>query len=434
MLNLKEFEVIKREANEHYYRFTIEAKERPIHCTHCYWDELLEENDKFIVHSSKQREVSDMPIHGKPVKLVLIHKRFKCPCCGKTFYQPFLDIEKNCKVTLRLKEYIRKESLKKPFSQIAYEVDLSPTIVKKYFNEEVHLLDLRRTLKAPRVLGIDEAHLNKKMRGVFTDTENNKLIEITADNLKRTVKETIKAMEGYKNIEVVTIDMYSGYRYACQELIPNAIVVVDKFHVVQYAIRALETVRKDIKKSLPKLEQKKLTYDRWILLKNREDLSEHERIKRDEWFFDFPQLAKAYWLKEGIRDIYKCETKDEAILKFEKWKESIPSDFKPFLDVSKTYTNHKKEIFNYFDMPYTNAYTESVNNIIKMIEKQGKGYSYEVLRAKVLYGTTATKRPKFKKDMEFTMYFNELYDTDEIQQIEVDGFEIDINELENNLG
>lgn len=38
MLNLNEFEVIKRETNEHYYRFTIEAKERPIHCTHCYWD------------------------------------------------------------------------------------------------------------------------------------------------------------------------------------------------------------------------------------------------------------------------------------------------------------------------------------------------------------------------------------------------------------
>lgn len=133
-------------------------------------------------------------------------------------------------------------------------------------------------------------------------------------------------------------------------------------------------------------------------------------------------------------EVIKRETKDEAILKFEKCKESIPSDFKPFLDVSKTYTNHKKEIFNYFDMPYTNAYTESVNNIIKMIEKQGKGYSYEVLRAKVLYGTTATKLPKFKKDMEFTMYFNELYDIDEMQQIEVDGFEIDINELENNLG
>ena len=66
MLNLKEFEVIKREANEHYYRFTIEAKERPMHCTHCYWDELLEDKDRFIVHSSKQREVSDMPIHGKP--------------------------------------------------------------------------------------------------------------------------------------------------------------------------------------------------------------------------------------------------------------------------------------------------------------------------------------------------------------------------------
>ena len=83
------------------------------------------------------------------------------------------------------------------------------------------------------------------MRGVFTDTENNKLLEITEDNLKRTVKKTIQSMENYEDIEVVTIDMWSGYRYACKELIPNATIVVDKFHVVQYANIALDKVRKD---------------------------------------------------------------------------------------------------------------------------------------------------------------------------------------------
>ena len=76
MLNLNEFEVVKRETNEHYYRFTIEVKERPMYCTHCYWDELLEDKDKFIVHSSKQREVSDIPTHGKPVE-------YKCLLYGE---------------------------------------------------------------------------------------------------------------------------------------------------------------------------------------------------------------------------------------------------------------------------------------------------------------------------------------------------------------
>ena len=84
--------------------------------------------------------------------------------------------------------------------------------------------------------------------------------------------------------------------------------------------------------------------------------------------------------------------------------------------------------------PYTNAYTESINNVIKSIEKAGKGYSYEVLRAKVLYGTTATKRPKFTKDMPMTV----LYKTVEPikykpRLIELEGFEVDLNEFEINL-
>lgn len=438
MLNLDEFKVIKKEVNEFYYRYTIEAVNRPYMCTQCCWEELdlpIEDEfngKRFTIHSNKFREVTDVPIHGKPVKLLLKHVRYKCPCCNKTFYQPFLSIGRNDKVTERLREYIKQESLKKPFAKVAYEVDLSPTSVKNYFEEEISKLDEDRIIKAPRVLGIDEAHLNKKMRGVFTDTENNKLLDITKDNLKRTVKETIMSMEGYENIEVVTIDMYEGYKNACKELIPNAVVVIDKFHVIQYVIRALEEVRKEVKRSLSKDRQRILTYDRWTLLKNKEDLQPKEIAKRDMWFDEFPELGVAYWLKENLRDVYNCKTKYDA---FQKYYYDFPSQipdtvtFKPFKDVLKTFENNKKEIFNYFDKRETNAYTESINNIIKSVEKEGKGYSYEVLRAKVLYGTTATKRPKFKHDMKFyTFKFVDGFDG-KTPVIELEGFEVDLDEF-----
>ena len=121
-------------------------------------------------------------------------------------------------------------------------------------------------------------------------------------------------------------------------------------------------------------------------------------------FEKFPKLGIAYCLKETMRDIY-IESKDryEAYQRFYEWECRIPDDFKAFKDLQNTYNNNKQEIFNYFLQPYTNAYTESINNVIKSIEKAGKGYSYEVLRAKVLYGTNATKRPKFTKDMKMTM-------------------------------
>ena len=437
MLNLSEFEVIKREENEYYYKFTIIAKERPFVCTQCLWDEtpILGDNKRFTIHSSKERQLFDIPIHGKPVVLILKHNRYKCPCCNKTFYQPFHAIERNDKVTLRLKHYIQQQSLRKPFLEVGYDCGLSHTSVRKYFKEEIARLDAERNIKAPRVLGIDEAHLNKKMRGVFTDTENNKLLEITEDNLKRTVKHTIQNMEGYEDIEVVTIDMWSGYRYACRELIPKATVVVDKFHVVQYANNALDKVRKELKHSLCKDRTRILRNDRWVLLKNKEDLSEKDIMLRDTWFDEFPELGVAYWLKETLRDIY-IESKDryEAFQRFYEWECRIPDDFKAFKDLQNTYNNNKQEIFNYFLQPYTNAYTESINNVIKSIEKAGKGYSYEVLRAKVLYGTTATKRPKFTKDMPMTVLYKTVESIEyKPRLIELEGFEVDLNEFEINL-
>jgi len=399
ILNLPEFKEIKKEQNQHYYRITVECAERPDFCLQCMSGiEVMSMRGKgeFTIHSTKERIVSDIPMHGKLVKIVINHKRYKCPSCGKTFYEPFISIERNDKVTIRLKEYIQKLSLQKPFTQVAEETGVSHASVKRYFNEFISKQDKERYIKAPRVLGIDEAHLNKTMRGVLTDIENKRLIDILPNNLKKTVKPFIQSMDGYENIEVVTTDMWAGYRNAIYELIPNAVVVVDKFHVVQYAVRALDSIRVQVKKKLPKQQQRLITYDRWVLLKNKEDLSEEQIHKRDVWFEMFPELETAYWLKEMIRDIYKCPTIKEANQLFYTWECAIPDDFKEFKDIQKTFKRFRKEIFNYFNHPYTNAYTESVNNIIKSVEKAGKGYTFDVLRAKVLYGTNATKRPQYK--------------------------------------
>lgn len=113
------------------------------------------------------------------------------------------------------------------------------------------------------------------------------------------------------------------------------------------------------------------------------------------WFAKFPLLESAYRLKESFRDIYNAKTKERAISAYNEWKSSIGEDMSVFLDVCDTIDRWHTEIFNYFDYSYTNAYTESCNNLIKCIEKAGRGYSFEVLRAKVLYGTSATKKPQY---------------------------------------
>ncbi len=47
--------------------------------------------------------------------------------------------------------------------------------------------------------------------------------------------------------------------------------------------------------------------------------------------------------------------------------------------------NWSQEIFAYFDHLVTNAYTEALNGLIQVTNRLERGYSFEMIRAKMLY-------------------------------------------------
>ena len=71
-----------------------------------------------------------------------------------------------------------------------------------------------------------------------------------------------------------------------------------------------------------------------------------------------------------------------------------------FGDLIRAFTNWQPWILNYFEHPVTNAYTESLNSLIWVMNRLGRGYSFEALRAKILFTKGAHKRelsrPKFE--------------------------------------
>jgi hypothetical protein len=67
-----------------------------------------------------------------------------------------------------------------------------------------------------------------------------------------------------------------------------------------------------------------------------------------------------------------------------------------FEDLIKAMNNWEEEIFNYFISPITNAYTESLNRLIKTMNHVGRGYSFEALRAKILFTQGYRKEKKEK--------------------------------------
>ncbi|MDE1367500.1 ISL3 family transposase [Bacillus licheniformis] len=413
VLDLEEFEVLEGYDSEQYYKFVVEAKEPPIFCTLC--GAFVEEGQQFKVHDKRPRTVADVDLRGKKVVLEVIQKRYKCPNCGDNFTEYFNSIARNDKVTQRLFKRMGEDSIKgkNTFKSIAEQHGVTDTTVKRAFWEHVEGLYRNRVIIAPRVLGIDEVFLHeegfnrKQPFAVFTDIENNEILEFVAGNNKELVIDIIKSMKGYENIEIVTMDMNAGYRNAVYETIPNAYCVVDHFHVIQKANMKLNEIRAKIQTKLKEGEKKELFKVKGLITSNRETLDEDALFRLDAELEKYPKLQTAYQIKEGLRDVYKQPTKKDANRRYWEWEQSIPKDAKEMKGIQRMINRIRPEVFAYFDGRYTNAYTESFNNVIKRIVRLGVGYSYEVLRAKILFGTQATEIKKVK-DMNFHRIFNEL--------------------------
>ncbi|MEQ1544912.1 transposase [Methyloglobulus sp.] len=86
-----------------------------------------------------------------------------------------------------------------------------------------------------------------------------------------------------------------------------------------------------------------------------------------------------------------------------------------FADLDREIDNWHKAVFNYFDHRVTNAYNESANNHIKPDARQGRGYSFEVLRTKVLFTIAKHKLKKksFKSGIRENILGHGLPNSDE---------------------
>ena len=84
---------------------------------------------------------------------------------------------------------------------------------------------------------------------------------------------------------------------------------------------------------------------------------------------EFPDLFEAYMVKETFRDIYlTAEDKIQATRMLNAWIGTIP-DWERFHAMRNTFTIRKENVLNYWNYHWTNVYTKSINNRIKLLRR-----------------------------------------------------------------
>lgn len=341
------------------------------------------------------QQVKDTPAHGKRISLLFKRRRYQCKSCMGTFMEQPGWLHPDRHATYRLIAGVERDVFLMPNSHVAHKYGLDDKTVKNVLDAFIARKEAIYHIATPRVLGIDELHLMGRARGVFTNIEQRTLIEMLPDRNKSTVKAFLATLDP-QVVEVVTVDMWRPYSDAVHEVLPRAVVVVDKFHVVRYANQALDNIRKTFKAGLDTKQRRRLKRDRYTLLKRRNDLTVFEIGEVSEWGKLFPNLIRAYDLKERFYYVYEATTPTDAKRRYQEWKASIPASLKvAFSDLVRAVDNWEAEIFAYFlhEERFTNAYTESMNRSIRDLDRSGRGYSFPALRAKLLYGQEFKRKP-----------------------------------------
>ncbi len=346
-------------------------------------------------HGKRPNIFADTPMQMQPVRLEIKRPRYRCDECGKMSTPELTFLDEKRRATKRLVDAIRERCLGTTFRAIAEQTGVAVNTVKNIAHDLIKELEENVQYKTPVIMGIDEINLAGAYRCVITNLATNNVYEMLERRTQEHLKPFFKKLPDREKVEWVCSDMWRPFKRSFAKYLPNAKLVIDKFHVVKMASEALEEERKQYQLQLSKEDRLYVKKSiRWLTLKRPGNLTQRESEALEIVRKKIPELAIAYDFKEMFFNIYDEPDKQSAQSFFEAWENSLPEgQLKKFHNLAKTVHNHYDDIFAYWDTPFkiTNAYTEGLNGLIKMSNRMGRGYSFDIIRAKTLYSEEARK-------------------------------------------
>lgn len=356
----------------------------------------LERRDAFIVcprcqtccsrvQERRPRCIRDLPILERPVLLWLHLRRFECSDCRHRPWETSETFGERVKWTDRLYTQVRQEYLQGcPCSALARRYGLSERTVFRWTFERSRG---GRPRKLGRALGID-AYARRKghcYNTLIVDLDKGKPI---ATIKGRRAEDVIawfhsRPQDERDLVEVVVLDMSKSFFAAVKEVFGDRVQVIDRFHVVQQAVDALDGVLRSVHKQLGPEEAKDLKKLRKRWLKSANQLDVDALIARCEWRRRFPELRETIdWVQDWRRWFDRQYEKParEALLKLiERAGQSVQE---PLQRIAGTLTRWFNPIVRYIRNRYTNGMTEGFNNKVKLIQRMAYGLRNEHNRRK----------------------------------------------------
>jgi len=294
LLGLPEFRVIAQVFGPQQLDLHLQRRDDHLVCPRCqaYCSHVKE---------SRPRCLRDLPILEHPVILWLHMRRFQCTDCHHRPWETSETFGERVKWTERLYHQVRQEFLRGcPCKELARRYGLSERTVFRWTFEKSRG---GRPRKLGRAIGIDEYARRKGHRynTLIVDLDKGQPIATFKGRRADEVMAwfTSRPQDELDRVEVVVLDMSKPFFSAVKAVFGDKVHVIDRFHVIQQAVSALDEVLRSVQKQLGQEEAKALKKLRKRWLKSADQLHVDELIARYEWRRRFPELRETIdWVQD----------------------------------------------------------------------------------------------------------------------------------------
>jgi transposase len=242
-------------------------------------------------------------------------------------------------------------------------------------------------------MSVDEKMIDEEFYTVMTNRETGK-IALLAETLRvKDLSDLIDKIDEVKTkVKTITADLSPTYEKFCEQSFPGAMIVADKFHVIQHIVEAVQALRLRIKQEeiakLPTTRKERreyekqtklingesrieiLTRSRYVLFKRIENWTASQQKRANLLFEIFPLLRQAYDLTQQIRQWLDKENVGKYEWQIEQqlihWYHCAEQAKLPEIEnLIRIIGGNEEKIINYFKTGKTNAKAEAMNSKIQ---------------------------------------------------------------------
>jgi transposase len=349
------------------------------------------------------RELAHEPFGWRPTTLLLTVRRYRCADCGHVWRQDTTAAaEPRAKISRAGLRWglvgivVQHLSMARVAEGLGVSWNTANDAVLAE-GQRLLIADSAR-LEGVRVVGVDEHVWRHTRKGdkyvtvvidltpVRDETGPSRLLAMLEGRSKKAFKDWLadRDQAWRDRIEVVAMDGFAGFKTATTEELPDAVSVMDPFHVVRLAGDALNECRRRVQQELHGHRGRKgdpLYTARRTLHTGADLLTERQQERLDKLFAGDEHLqVELTWgiyqrLIAAYRDPVRTTGAAEARSVIDSLTVAVPTPLVELRKLGRTLSKRAEDVLAYFDRPRTsNGPTEAVNGRLEHLRGLALGF------------------------------------------------------------